>query len=141
MRNRRNARIWKKEGVELKAAGGKVAVHRQTSKPRVWRIETAVREIADCQDRDPQANPLVSIDAHTEGLDGLALALLPWRYGLRTLLVSVQAYYLNIRHNLGRVGHVGRLPVNIYYMEGFLGVFFIFERQVLTGAKGFQAIG
>ena len=100
MRNLRNARTRKKEGVELQAAGAKVAGHRQTSKARVWRIEISVREIADCQDRDPQLIPQVSIDAHPEGPDGLALALMPWRYGLRTPLVSDQAYYLNISRNL-----------------------------------------
>ena len=57
MRNRRNARNWKKEGVELQAAGAKVAGRKPTSKPRVWRIEISVREIADCQDRDPQLIP------------------------------------------------------------------------------------
>ena len=100
MRNLRNARNWKKEGVELQAASMKVAGRKQTSKPGVWRIEIAVREIADCQDRDPQLIPQVSIDAHPAGPDGLALALLPWRYGRRTPLVSDQAYYWNISQNL-----------------------------------------
>ncbi len=140
MRNLRNARTQEKEGVELKAAGAKVAGRKQTSKARVGRIETAVGEIADCQDRDPQLIPQVSIDAHPAGPDGLALTLLPWRYGLRTPLVSVQAYYLNIRHNLRRLRRLRRLSVNIYYVEGFYGVFFVFEGQVLIRAKGFQAV-
>ena len=60
-----------KEGVELKAGGGKVAGRKQTRKPGIYRFETAMGEIADCQDRDPQPIPQVSIDAHAEDLDGL----------------------------------------------------------------------
>ena len=40
--------LRKKEGVELQAAGVKVAGRKPTSKPRVWHIDIAVREIADC---------------------------------------------------------------------------------------------
>ena len=52
------AEAKEKEVVELKAAGGKVAGRKQTRKPRTCRIETDTGEKADCQDQEPQANPL-----------------------------------------------------------------------------------
>ena len=73
-----------KERVELKAAGVKVAGRRQTCKPRIYRpdlspgsiariycIDTDMEKMADCQDKDPQLIPKVTIDAHAEGLEGL----------------------------------------------------------------------
>ena len=60
-----------KEGVEHKAGGGKVAGRKQTRKPGIYRFETAMGKMSDCQDRDPQLIPQVSIAAHAEGLDGL----------------------------------------------------------------------
>ena len=60
-----------KERVELKAAGVKVAGRAQSCKPRIYRIGMDMEKMADCQDKDPQLIPKVSIDAHAEGLDGL----------------------------------------------------------------------
>ena len=60
-----------KERVELKAAGVKVAGRKQTCKLRIYRIDTDMEKMADCQDKDPQLIPKVTIDAHAEGLEGL----------------------------------------------------------------------
>ena len=60
-----------KEGVELKAGGGKVAGRKQTRKPGIYRFETAMGKMSDCQVKGPQLIPQVSIAAHAEGLDGL----------------------------------------------------------------------
>ena len=51
------------------------------------------------------------------------LALLPWRQGIRTPLVSVRINYLNIRHNLGRVRRVGRPLLIIYYTKELFMIF------------------
>ena len=60
-----------KERVELKSIGVKVEGRAQSCKPRIYRIDTDMEKMADCQDKDPQLIPKVSIDAHAEGLDGL----------------------------------------------------------------------
>ena len=54
-----------------KAQGIAVEERARTCKPRIYRIDTDMKKMADCQDKDPQLIPKVSIDAHAEGLDGL----------------------------------------------------------------------
>ena len=49
----------------------KVEGRAQTCRPRIYRLDTDVKKMADCQDKDPQLIPKFSIDAHAEGLDGL----------------------------------------------------------------------
>ena len=53
---RRNARPQEKVGVELKAAGAKVAGRKETRKPHIDRIETDMGKMAVCQDQYPAAH-------------------------------------------------------------------------------------
>ena len=49
----------------------KVADQAQRCKPRIHRVDTGMKKIADCQDKDPQLIPRVSIEALSVGPDGL----------------------------------------------------------------------
>ena len=59
------------ERTERKVMDVKVAGRAQRCKPRMYRVDTGMKKIADCQERNPQLIPGVSIVALSAGSEGL----------------------------------------------------------------------